>query len=173
MDLVGILLLSTVFAWAGWNKLRAPVQFRAVLRDLVPGSFVRGLSVGIPLIEFATAFALLSGVLRPLGAVMAIVLLVLFTAALARMWRMGITQDCGCFGEVSDTATPASGIVRNLGLLALAVAISSTVPEGLSQSASFSDVSMSVIVAGSLIGLWTLGSACLSQRRLLLDGVSA
>lgn len=166
---VGVLVLAGTLLTAALAKRRAPTQFRSILRDLVPGPMVQPLAVAVPAAEALVAALLIAGVAATQSAVAALVLLLAFSIALARMWQLGITQDCGCFGEASHASTPASGLLRNTALAACAVASIVWPPS----AAWFSDIPSllvhTVSVAG-VIGVWTLTLVLVDRRALLIDG---
>ncbi|HWT91518.1 MAG TPA: MauE/DoxX family redox-associated membrane protein [Solirubrobacteraceae bacterium] len=164
------LVLAVVLTAAATAKLQAPTQFRSVLRDLVPQPAVRPAARMVPVLELAVAVWLLSGVASTAAACAVVALLVLFTAALLRMWRLGIAQDCGCFGEASQASTPASGVVRNVLLLALGLAMLSD-PTAMNEWASDAgSVAAHAVAAASLFCLWELGTTLLLRRALLTTG---
>ncbi|MGW5001528.1 MauE/DoxX family redox-associated membrane protein [Streptomyces hydrogenans] len=121
------LLLSAVWFWAGWTKLRdleGSVQAVRAFRVL-PEAWVETVAYGVPALELGLALLLLFGVGGRLGAVVSAVVLTLFIAALVQAWGRGLSVDCGCFGgggEV-DAAETRYGqeIARDLGLLAVSL----------------------------------------------------
>ncbi|MEU8884930.1 MauE/DoxX family redox-associated membrane protein [Streptomyces hydrogenans] len=119
------LLLSAVWWWAGWTKLRDPegsVQAVRAFRVL-PEVWVETVAYGVPALEIGLALLLLFGVGGRLGAVVSAVVLAVFVAALVQAWARGLSVDCGCFGgggEVDATETRyGQEIARDLGLLAV------------------------------------------------------
>lgn len=115
---LGVLLLL-----AGSAKLRDLAAFRDVLADyeLLAPRWLAPVAVALALAECAAGLALLPVATRPAGAVLAVVLWLVVTAAvvlaLAR-GRGGIA--CGCGGAQQDVPLGAGLVVRNLALLALA-----------------------------------------------------
>ncbi len=89
------LFLAAVFAWTGAVKLVSPARTAASFRDLgLPWSPV--LARAVPVHEFATAALL---ILDPrLGATVALISLVVFTATVLNALRQGKRAGCGCFG---------------------------------------------------------------------------
>jgi uncharacterized membrane protein YphA (DoxX/SURF4 family) len=74
----------------------------------------------LPWVEIGLGAVLVSGLVRPLAAALAAVLLVLFSLLLAVNLARGRRPPCGCFGSRSREPISAWSLVRNLGLLALA-----------------------------------------------------
>ena len=117
--------------------------------------------------EISVALTLLIG-LR-IGLIAAMALLVVFTVALLRMWRMGISQDCGCFGEHSDAATPL-GHGRNTLLFVAALGAAAA---GQELAAWHHDPELAithVAVVGAAGALWVLLQTFIARHRLLLKG---
>jgi hypothetical protein len=106
------LVLAGVLAWAGTAKLARPRTTAAAFAALdVPGARV------VPWVELVVAAAL---VVRPsFGGRMAAVLLVVFAAVLVRAARRGV--GCACFGGAASRPASAPELLRNAGLLVLAV----------------------------------------------------
>src|SRR5690348_9764028 len=102
-----LLLLAFVFGLAGAMKLGSPEQFRDTMRKLFGARLARPLSVTVPVLEIALALWLLTGLAPRQAAAVSILVLLVFSAALLRIWRRGLT--CGCFGEAGDSAP--SGLV--------------------------------------------------------------
>jgi uncharacterized membrane protein YphA (DoxX/SURF4 family) len=114
-------LLVWVLFLAGFSKIADRGGFQGALREFgVPERLVPGLAIFVPVAELATACALLGGSTLPWGAVAAILLLVVFTAAIAVNVAEGRQPDCKCFGGLHKSTTGPRTLVRNLFLVALA-----------------------------------------------------
>jgi len=117
------LLLAAVFAVAAVAKLAAPGTLRTTLvrfglpRRLAPAAVL------LPAAELAVAGALLSARLTWLGALAALGLLVLFSAAIAVQLARGRRPECNCFGAVHAKPIGPATLVRNLALLGCAAAV--------------------------------------------------
>jgi uncharacterized membrane protein YphA (DoxX/SURF4 family) len=146
-----LLLLGVVFIAAALAKLTSPEPFRATVRKLYGPRAVTPIGVGVPITELFLGAWLISGAFPHHSSAVALVLLLVFTSVLMRIWRKGLT--CGCFGEASESA-PA-GIARNIILIALAAWIA------MSPLASTVDGPWS-LGTGMVLGRWTLvfGAAC-------------
>jgi hypothetical protein len=153
---------------AGFSKLRGPLAFRAVLRQLVPGTVARFLGGAVPTAELAVAGTLLSGYAPATGAGLAIALLIGFAIVLVEMARGGATMDCGCFGEAPEAASPVSGIIRNLGLLGLAALIVASPERAVPWHVALDHAVAAATVAAAAICLWLTVSTLAIRRELLL-----
>jgi uncharacterized membrane protein YphA (DoxX/SURF4 family) len=74
----------------------------------------------LPWVEIGLGAVLVSGLLRPWAAVLAAILLVLFTVLVVVNLARGRRPPCACFGARSHEPIGALSVVRNLGLLGLA-----------------------------------------------------
>src|SRR5262245_52942430 len=77
----------------------------------------------VPWIELVLGALLVVGVLRPLVATATALLLVAFTALLCARLARGERPPCACFGRLSTRPISWWGVVRNLVLIGLAVAV--------------------------------------------------
>jgi uncharacterized membrane protein YphA (DoxX/SURF4 family) len=115
-----------VFVASGWLKVANPTEsVRAVQAyDLVPYGLARWVGYGLPFLEIAIAVLLIVGLATRFGAGVAIVLLLVFIAAVTSAWARGLTIDCGCFGGGGQVASNETRylqeIVRDVALLAAA-----------------------------------------------------
>ncbi len=75
------------------------------------------------MVEFATAGLLALGSTRALGAVLALVLLAVFSATILRSLRAGRTPTCACFGSFSSASISSTDLVRNGALMTLAALV--------------------------------------------------
>jgi uncharacterized membrane protein YphA (DoxX/SURF4 family) len=112
------LALAGVFVWAAAMKLAHPARTAASMRALgVP--VPRVLAWAVPLAELALAVAL--GTAPSEGGVVAVGVLSLFSALLARAVRRGVEAPCGCLGTTGSEPVSAADLVRNLLLSGLAL----------------------------------------------------
>ena len=111
---IASVLLGVTFLIAGGSKLAAgdawPVQARALGAPAVVAPI-------LPWLELAVGATLGVGVARPLPAVVALVLLVAFSVAIARRLREGRHPVCACFGAWSATPIGAGHLWRNAALM--------------------------------------------------------
>jgi len=116
------LVLASVFALAAVAKLADLAGSRAAVAGFgVPTRLAPALGTLLPLIELAVAAALFLSPSARWGAVGAAVLLGTFAAAIARSIMRGEAPDCHCFGQLHSEPAGGLALVRNLGLLGLAV----------------------------------------------------
>jgi methylamine dehydrogenase accessory protein MauD len=119
--LLARLLLAVVFVVAGLTKLVDLAGSRKALRDFgVPAMFVTPFAVLLPLTELAVAVALILNASAWWGAIGALVLLLLFIAAISYNLSRGRTPDCHCFGQLHSAPAGWPTLIRNLVLAAFA-----------------------------------------------------
>jgi uncharacterized membrane protein YphA (DoxX/SURF4 family) len=78
------------------------------------------IAIVLPWIELVVGLALVLGLRARAGAVIALALMLVFTAAVAAAWARGLDFRCGCFGKVGASTIGAHKFLENLGLTALA-----------------------------------------------------
>ena len=127
MDIVLLIVrlaLALVFIASGISKLRSLEGSRTAAADLgVPSRLAPLVGTALPVVELAVAALL---VVAPSGrapAAAAALLLATFTAVLAANIARGRRPACRCFGEVHAKPISGATIVRNVVLLAGAVAV--------------------------------------------------
>lgn len=105
--------LAAVFSWAAVVKLlgRSATEQSFIELGLVAP---RVLSIVVPMIELSAAGLLLA--VAPVGAALALFLLVAFCVVLASAIRSGLVVGCACFGATPDHPVGPLDIVRNVGL---------------------------------------------------------
>jgi len=119
--LIARLLLAAVFAVAALAKLGDRRGARQALVDFgVPMALAPALAVLLPPSELAIAVALVVVPWAWYGAVGALALLGLFTAAIVVSLARGRRPDCHCFGQVSSGPIGWGTLVRNIILVSLA-----------------------------------------------------
>ena len=119
--LVASFVLALVFAFAAGAKLSDVRGTRAAMRHLgVPNFFVAPLGVLAAPFELGAAFLLLTAPRH--GALAALGLLAVFSAALAPAWFRGSDEGCSCFGPLLK-ARPGASLMRNAALALLSAII--------------------------------------------------
>jgi uncharacterized membrane protein YphA (DoxX/SURF4 family) len=99
------LIAAGVFLYAGWQKLWAPQEFAdgiAAYR-ILPPQLINVFALTLPPLELITGSLLLIGFQRRLAAFSALLMIAIFTMALASAIARGLTIDCGCFGAAPST----------------------------------------------------------------------
>jgi uncharacterized membrane protein YphA (DoxX/SURF4 family) len=115
-------LLAGVFALAGTAKLfDLNASRQAVLDFGLPKSAARVVGTLLPLLELATALALVFHPTARWGALVAFVLLLAFIGGIANALRQGKDVDCGCFGPVYSGTASTPTLIRNAVLAGLAL----------------------------------------------------
>ena len=120
------LVLAAVFAVAAVAKLADREGTRqAVVAFGAPQRLAAGLAVLLPVAELAVAVLLIPPATALAGALGALVLLVLFSGAIALNLMRGRAPECHCFGQLHSAPAGARTLLRNAalaGVAALAVA---------------------------------------------------
>lgn len=102
LGLTARLLLAAVFAIAGVAKLRQRAQLRqTLLAFAIPAALAPTIAAVLPLLELLLAATLLPPRTAPLAVLGALLLLAVFTAAIARSLQRGARPTCQCFGALS------------------------------------------------------------------------
>lgn len=99
--------MAGVWLWAGLAKILEPddaVRAVAAYR-LLPHLLVKPVAWGLPFGEMALGVLLLLGIRTRVAAVVSLVLLALFVAAVTSAWTRGLRIDCGCFGGGGSSST--------------------------------------------------------------------
>jgi peroxiredoxin len=122
--LVARIVLAAVFAVAGVGKLVRGSDTEATVAEFgVSDGLRRPLALALPLAELAIAVALLPAFTAPWAGVAAVLVLIAFTTAVARVLGRGGEVDCNCFGSLGPSRIGRWTLVRNLVLLALAALV--------------------------------------------------
>src|SRR5215217_6455444 len=119
--LLARLLLAAVFMVAGAAKLADREGSRRALADfVVPSPLASPLAVLLPLAELAVATALIPAATAWWGAAGALVLLLLFVAAIAANLARGRKAEYHCFGQLHSELAGWKTLARNGVLAAVA-----------------------------------------------------
>ena len=122
---VGACVLALVFAWAAVAKSirhdETVVAFDALGLRAAPF-----MAWAVPAIELVTAALLVA--VPSVGGLVALFLLVAFTAMLSNVIRHGAHVTCACFGGASSHPVSGIDLIRNAGLMLLAVAAIAATP---------------------------------------------
>jgi len=158
-------LLAVVFIVAAIGKLldlegsrRALVEFGVPFRAARVGGVV------LPVAELAVAIAMLFVPTARWGAAGALLLLLAFSAGVARAMSRGEAPDCHCFGQIHSEPAGRSTLIRNAVLAAASafVVVAGPGPSldgalGTLHGAQIALVAMSVlaaVLAGAVAQLW-------------------
>ncbi|MFC9434402.1 peroxiredoxin family protein [Nocardia sp. NPDC057030] len=118
------LVVGVLFGLSAAGKLADLVGTRKAVGEFgVPIRWVPAVGWALPVSEGLVAVAVLVPWTVVPGAVLAVLLLALFTLAVARLLRRGERPACSCFGAVSAEPIGARTLVRNGILLALVLLV--------------------------------------------------
>ena len=118
-------VVAATFAWSAVTKLAGRAAFAEFRRWLViavrvpPRAALPAAGAAVAA-EGAAAVAMLLPAAVPAGFALATLLLVVFTGAVAAMWRRRVTVACRCFGAGRHPPGPVQ-LIRNGALLLVAV----------------------------------------------------
>lgn len=115
---VAAVAVGIAFLVAGSSKLAALESWRRQAADLGAPTFS---VMPLPIVELIVGASLIVGLVKPFAAILAIAMLVAFTALLALRLSQGRRPACACFGAWSASPIGPKHLVRNGVLLALAV----------------------------------------------------
>ena len=119
---VARVVLAAVFAVAAWGKLTDLAGTRQAVRDFgVPAPAAPAVALLLPIAELTAAVLLLLGDI--IGAIGALVLLALFSAAVGLSLARGRRPDCHCFGQAHSQPVSGRTLARNAVLVLLAVLV--------------------------------------------------
>jgi thiol-disulfide isomerase/thioredoxin len=117
----GRIVLAGVFLVAGVAKLLDREGTRAALQDFgAPATLTGPLALALPLAELGVAALLIPTATAVAGAVGALALLALFSAAIALSLARGHAPECHCFGQLHSAPAGWSTLARNGALAAVA-----------------------------------------------------
>lgn len=116
--------LAVVLALAAWPKLTDPASFASSIANyrVLPEAWVPVVAVWLPSLELCVAGALLWPRFARGAALLALGMLTVFTAAMGQAMARGIDLSCGCFGGAAQSPVGWGNIIRNLGLMVVAMA---------------------------------------------------
>ncbi len=121
MDIVSRLaelLLGAVFVVAAVSKMVAGGAWVAQARELGAPTPA---AAALPGVELVLGALLVAGIASPVPAILAAVLLLVFSVAIARQLVDGRHPPCACFGAWSQRPLGEGHLVRNAALIVVAV----------------------------------------------------
>lgn len=118
--------IGVVFLAAALGKIGGPAAFALQVHNyrLAPIWSENLIALTLPWIELLAGLSLVLGIRARSGAIVALTLMVMFTAAVGSAWARGLDFECGCFGKSSAAHIGASKFLENIGLILLAGAAS-------------------------------------------------
>jgi uncharacterized membrane protein YphA (DoxX/SURF4 family) len=144
--------LAALWLHAGIAKLRDLARLEGVIADyrLLPDALVQPASRALPVIELAVAAGLVAAPAREAAALVSVVLLVVYAAAVAVNLRRGRTSiDCGCGDAPRPIHTWLVG--RNAVLAAASLAL--LVPVG-ARALGWLDALNAAMALAAVVGLY-------------------
>ena len=126
MRWIAPVVLAAVFAFAGGAKFADPKATAQGFHDLRLRNAPR-LAIQVPAIELATAVLLIAAPVG--GAIIALLLLTVFSVVLWRRLSEGIQAPCKCFGGTRTKPISEADLVRN-GVLAVLAIVTLVFPPG-------------------------------------------
>ena len=111
-------VVGLALIWAGVLKL---VEGPAWLKQAADMDVARPIAQAVPYVEIAIGVPFAVHLFAPWPAVAALVLLAAYTVLIVRRIADGSRPPCACFGSKSKRPLGAYHVVRNLGLMAVAV----------------------------------------------------
>ena len=150
------------------EKLREPESFRDAVENyrLLPAAAEPVFARALPLLEILAGVLLLPLATRPVGALLALALLLMFTAAIAINLLRGRDRiDCGCGGN-EHTPLGKGVVLRNFALMLLALAAAAPL---LDRGTVWLDFVAAGFATLFLLGLYFLANAMLGRQSQLLD----
>ena len=120
--LVARIALGALFVFSGAAKVYDPAEFAAAVQKFnllpwIPGVI---LALYLPWLEILCGLLLALKKFEKGALLLIIVLLIIFTVALASAMVRGLDIDCGCFGKAFTSTGTMIPMVRNLLLILVA-----------------------------------------------------
>ncbi|GAB2650585.1 MauE/DoxX family redox-associated membrane protein [Nocardia goodfellowii] len=162
--------LAVVFGLAAWGKLADRVGARQAVVDFgVPVRWAPAVAWGLPVVEAGLAVGMLLPGTAVLAAMVAMLVLAVFTAAVARLLAQGKRPACSCFGAAGNAPISRWTIARNAALMlfALLAAVGSVGYQGVPQdlpAAHAWGMAVAAVLAAALV--WMAGQVRALRRRL-------
>jgi hypothetical protein len=165
------LALAAVFLVAALGKLTRPAATAETLADFgLPRPLRRPGAFLLPAVELATAALLVPEATARWGAGLALVLLVGFSAAVARLLARGERPACNCFGAVASTPVGPRTLVRNGALAAAAAVVLAAGPGTALASIGDADAATVALAAAGVALVAALAGFALSWQLLRQNG---
>ncbi len=119
----GRVILGFVFALASLHKILFPASFAEAiyLYQVMPDFTINAIAITLPWIELVAALAIVGSRTFKDGAALVILLmLAVFTAAITFNILRGLDVACGCFSTSDDEVIGWGNVARNFGYMFLA-----------------------------------------------------
>ena len=164
---VGREFLSSIFVISSVSKFLARDRFRDALSSyrLLPERVVTVIARAVPLIEAALAVLLLTGIFPREAAIASASLLSVFSVAIAINLFRGLNFNCGCFGTANTRPAKFDTLARNIGLIAISVALAVVGSGRIAHWPPFPSVIELFLLAWGSLCCLTVSSALLDLSR--------
>jgi methylamine dehydrogenase accessory protein MauD len=173
---VSRLVVGVVFGLSACGKLSDRVGTRTAVADFgVPVRWVPAVAWALPVVEAVVAVGALPPWTATWAALIAFLLLTVFTTVIVRLLVRGKRPACSCFGGLSATPIGARTVVRNGVLMVLAAIVGwgalrhPGVPADLPADNTVGLVVIAVLVA---LLVWLFGAVDTVRRRLDAQALS-
>ncbi|WP_194816712.1 peroxiredoxin [Nocardia sp. XZ_19_385] len=163
--------LAVVFGLAAWGKLADRVGARQAVVDFgVPVRWGPAVAWALPVLEAGLAVGVLAPWTAVGAAVAALLVLAVFTAAMARLLAQGKRPACSCFGAAGSAPIGRRTLVRNAVLMLFTVlaAVGSVVYQGVPGELP-ADHAVGLVVVAVLAALLVWGFGQVQTLRWRLD----
>lgn len=116
ISLVLRLIVGSWFLYAAVDKIVSPYEFSVSIMHygILPLWAVNGAALALPWIELLAGSALILGYRVRAAALLCLILLIVFTIAVAWAVVNGLTIDCGCFGAGKGEETSWIKVAKNV-----------------------------------------------------------
>ena len=120
------LVIGAIFAVSALAKLGDMQAFATQVHyfQMIPHSTENLLAMLLPWVELSTGLALILGIRRRAGAVLAAAMMTVFTLAIVTALVRGLDIECGCFGTADGAEVGLKKLAENVGMLAVALVAS-------------------------------------------------
>lgn len=125
---VARIAIGVVFIAAALAKIGDPAAMALSVHNfrIAPIWSENLLALVLPWIELIAGLSLVLGIRARSGAIVALVLMAVFTIGVGAAWARGLDFECGCFGKASAARIGAQKFFENVGLTLLAFIASLT-----------------------------------------------
>lgn len=122
---IASVILAGVFATAALPKINDVAKFALNIDQyqILPSGGVTLLALSLPWLELVVGLGLLVPKVQKSSRRLCAALLLLFTAVHISTLLRGLEIQCACFGQENSGSSTVEALLRNIGLLVLAIAI--------------------------------------------------
>ncbi len=122
---IAAVALGLVFEWSGVAKIASRDAWQVAGTPFSTGNEVtdRVVRTALPWLEVIVGGLLILRIVPVAGAIVALVMLVAFTATLVRVLARGQRPPCMCFGAVRAKPVSWVSVVRNVALMVVACVV--------------------------------------------------